>query len=286
MAAPDSTASGPFVSTNWLADHLTDPDVQIVDGSWYLPTQGRDAAREFMEGHIPGAVFFDIDAIADRSTDLPHMLLDPESFGEACGALGLASDNTLVVYDGAGLFSAARVRWMLRHFGAERVAILEGGLPKWKQEGRPLAAGADAAKAAVFSAQVLNDDAVDLAAVREVLATGSAQVVDARPAARFRGEAPEPRPGVRPGHMPGSSNLPFSEIVEDGRLKSPEMLKQAFESAGIDLDRPVITSCGSGVSAALLVLGLETMGKTDSRLYDGSWAEYGSRDDLPVATGP
>lgn len=281
----ESYDTAPFVSTAWLADRLDDPSVQVIDGSWYLPTQNRNAAQEFLDGHLPGAVFFDIDAIADASSGLPHMLLSSEAFGAAVGALGVSSDSTLAVYDGAGLFSAPRVWWMLRLFGARDVRLLDGGLPTWRAEGRPLRTGPAHPNPVTFRTRQATGDVADLAAVRDMLDFKAAQVVDARPAARFKGEAVEPRPGVRAGHMPGSSNLPFTEIVADGKLKPPAAIRQAFADAGVDLDQPIITSCGSGVSAAILTLALEMLGKRNVRLYDGSWTEYGSRPDLPIATG-
>ena len=279
------TATSPFVTTAWLAARLAEPDVQVIDGSWYLPGQNRNAGAEFEQGHIPGAIVFDIDAIADRSTDLPHMLLDADSFAREAGALGIASDKTLVVYDGAGLFSAARVWWTLRYFGAPRVVVLQGGLPLWKAEGRPLESGPAQAQPAVFAAKCATSRVANLGSVREILSSGSAQVVDARPAARFRGDAPEPRPGIESGHMPGSLNLPFSEIVHDGQLDEPAALRSHFERAGVDLDRPIVTTCGSGVSAAILVLALETLGKPDAVLYDGSWADYASAPDSMIEKG-
>ena len=279
------TPSKLFVNTAWLADHLGDPDLQVVDASWYLPTQGRDGRKEYEAGHVPGAVYFDLDAVSDHTNGLPHMLLDAEAFGREAGQLGLSSDTTLVVYDGMGLFSAPRVWWTLRLFGAREVLILEGGLPQWQAEGRPLETGPSTAAPARFAARQAAGKVADLAAVRRVLADGTAQVVDARPAARFKGEAPEPRPGLESGHMPGSLNVPFAEIVADGRLKGADALRHAFDQAGVDLARPVVTSCGSGVSAAILVLALESLGKTDAALYDGSWTEYASRPDLPIEKG-
>lgn len=275
----------PFVTTAWLAGRLGDPDIQIIDGSWYLPTQGRNARKEYEAGHLPGAIFFDIDAVADHSSRLPHMLPDEGSFGKQVGALGIASDKTLVVYDGAGLFSAPRVWWTLRLFGAKDVRILDGGLPSWRAEGLALETGVPEIAPATFVSSITSGLVADIGAVREALASAEAQVVDARPAPRFRGEAPEPRPGLRSGHMPGSVNLPATDIVSDGRLIAPSALATSFELAGIDLDKPVIASCGSGVSAAVVVLAMAIIGKTDVALYDGSWADYGSRNDLPVATG-
>ena len=274
-----------FVSTAWLVDHLGDPDLQVVDASWYLPTQGRDGRTEYEAGHVPGAIYFDLDAVSDHTSGLPHMLLDAAAFGREAGQLGLSSDTTLVVYDGAGLFSAPRVRWTLRLFGAREVLILEGGLPKWKTEGRPLETGPSTAAPARFAARQAAGKVADLDAVRRVVADGSAQVVDARPATRFKGEAPEPRLGISSGHMPGSLNVPFSAVVSDGAMKPPEDLRRTFAEAGVDLDRPVVASCGSGVSAAILVLAMEILGKDDAVLYDGSWAEYAGQPDTPIDKG-
>ena len=273
-----------LVSTEWLAERLGKPDVAIVDASYFLPAQNRDAHAEYRAGHIPGAVFFDIEKIADSSTDLPHMLPGPDQFAEAVGALGISDGDTIVVYDSVGLFSAARVWWTFRIFGAEGVFILDGGLPKWKAEGRRLESGEARPQPRKFAA-AMNTGAVAMHAdVQMALNNTSAQVVDARSAERFRGQAPEPRPGLRSGHMPGSLNVPYSTLLENGRLVSREQIAKAFAAGGVDLDKPVIASCGSGVTAAILWLALDAIGKEPKGLYDGSWAEWASRPDMPVAT--
>ncbi len=287
MLRPDeSFAPSPksrwLVSTQWLAEHLRDSDLGIVDGSYFLPTQQRDAHAEYREGHIPGAVFFDIEAVADHSTDLPHMLPGPRQFGEVVGALGIGDGDTVVVYDSVGLFSAARVWWTFRLFGTKKVYILDGGLPQWKAEKRPLEKGDTARPPRKFSADMNVAAVALLADVRMALADDSAQIVDARPAERFSGKAPEPRPGLRSGHMPRSFNVPYGRLVESGHLAPRARIEAAFTDAGVDLDKPIITSCGSGVTAAILTFALESIGREPKGLYDGSWAEWGSRPDLAV----
>lgn len=273
----------PLISTQALADHLGAPGLRIIDASWWL--DGRDARADFEAERLPGAVFFDIEAVSDHASPYPHMLPTPQAFAQAMGEMGISESDDIIVYDAQGLFSAARAWWTLRTMGAQRVRVLDGGLPKWRAEGRPLERGPVArGRAATFDAALNADRVVDLDQVRQALAD-AVQVVDARGAPRFRGEAAEPRSGVRSGHMPGTINLPFSQLLNaDGTLKRGTELEAAFCDAGVDLDRPVITSCGSGVTAAILTLGLAELGRA-SQLYDGSWAEWGARNDTPIAVG-
>ena len=281
-----STPLPAVVTTEWLAARLGEPDLCVLDGTWHMPQLRRDARAEFVQAHIPGAVFFDIDRIADPTTALPHMLPTAEAFADAVGVLGVGTGDRVVVYDTRGVVSAARVWWTFRAFGHDRVGVLDGGLRAWKAEGRPLEAGERTPPRRSFRAALRPELVRDLDAVRRNLATHAEQVVDARSRGRFEGTEPEPRPGLRGGHIPGSLRLPYESLYQlDGTLKPPDALRAAFAGAGVDLTRPITATCGSGVTASVLALALHLVGHGRVAVYDGSWTEWGGRPDTPVAAG-
>lgn len=284
--SPSARESTTLVSAEWLMDHLAAPDVRVLDASVHLPTTGRNARAEYDQAHIPGAAFFDIDDISDDRSSLPHMLPPMEKFVSRIRKLGVGDGHRIVIYDTAGIYSAARAWWMFRLFGHQDVAVLDGGLPRWQALGGPIEDMPPTPRDRHFTPRVNAMLVRDVTQVSEALKLGAAQVVDARSAGRFRGEEPEPRAGLRSGHIPGSLNVPFPELLEsDGRMKAPEDLKAVLEAAGVDLARPVITSCGSGVTAAVINLALERIGHRDHALYDGSWSEWGASPMLAVETG-
>src|SRR6056297_1419408 len=275
-----------LVSTDWLAAHMRDPDLRILDGSYYLADAGRDAKAEYAAGHIPGARFFDIDDVSDSRSDLPHMAPPIEKFMSRMRAMGVGDGHQVVVYDGAGLLSAARVWWLFKLMGQNDVAVLDGGLPKWVAEGRDVEDLPPIVRDRHMTVRRQAHLVKDVTQVSAASKLRDQEIIDARSPARFRGEEDEPRPGLRAGHIPGSKNVHYSTLLNDDQtLKSPEETRAIFEAAGVDLDKPVITTCGSGVTAAILYLALERLGKTDLSLYDGSWTEWGSYPDLKVATG-
>ncbi|MGC1429530.1 MAG: 3-mercaptopyruvate sulfurtransferase [Albidovulum sp.] len=275
-----------LVSTEWLAAHLKDPDLRILDASWFLPDTGRNAKAEYQAAHIPGARFFDIDEIADHRSDLPHMAPPPEKFVSRMRAMGVGDGHQVVVYDGSGLFSAARVWWTFRLMGKKDVAVLDGGLPKWVAEGRPTEDMAPVLRDRHITVQRQAHMVKDVTQVASAAKLGDYQIVDARAATRFRGDEPEPRAGLRAGHIPNAINVPFRTVLnDDGTMKPAAALKAIFTDAGVDLGKPAITTCGSGITAAILSLAMERIGKHDHALYDGSWAEWGMYGDLKVATG-
>lgn len=266
-----------LVSADWLLQHLGDSSVKVIDGSWYLPQQGRDAVAEYAAGHIPGAVFFDLDRHSDKNSDLPHMMPSAEVFTAAVSGLGISNSDHIIIYDGLGFMSAPRIWWMFKAFGHENVSVLDGGMPAWNRADGPVENQQTDVTPSNYLA-VLNEKYI---ATRDSILTfvknGNRQIIDARSAERFSGRAPEPREGLKSGHMPGAKNLPFQKLVGSGGVfRSGTELQQAFEDSGIDLSRPVVTTCGSGVTAAILTLGLEELGHDDNKLYDGSWAEWGS----------
>jgi thiosulfate/3-mercaptopyruvate sulfurtransferase len=273
------------VSADWLQQRLADSAVKILDAAWYLPAQKRDPKAEYAAGHIPGAVFHDQDAIADLTSGLPHTIPSPESFAGSVGKLGISETDTIVVYDGPGIFTAPRVWWLLRTMGAKSVFVLDGGFDGWKAEGRPVTTEVPVPAPATFHPQFDADAVTSFAQMRDIVESGSSQIADARGAARFTGEEAEPRAGMRSGHMPGAKSLPSGVFSTGGKLKPLDELRATIEAAGIDLDKPVVTSCGSGVTAAIIMLALQSLGHTENTLYDGSWSEWGSRADTPVATG-
>lgn len=274
-----------IVDVDWLFSRLGDPSVSVVDGSWYLPAMKRDAKAEFETAHIPSAVFFDIDEVVDPDSSLPHTLAGAKVFAEKVGKLGISDADTIVVYDGMGFFSAARVWWNFRLMGAKEVLLLDGGFPSWQKRGFPVEDGWPSVSPKTFNAHCDSSKIVSFDEMRAVVSQRSQQIADARPLGRFTGEEPEPRAGMRSGHMPGAVPVPFSNLAENGSLRSSEDLKRIFESAGVDLSQPVVTTCGSGVTAAALILALESIGHRDNRLYDGSWSEWGGRSDTEIETG-
>jgi|GEM_PF-72010 Rhodanese-related sulfurtransferase len=274
------------VSADWVEKQLGAPEFRIIDASWYLPAQNRNGGLEYSAGHIPGAVFFDQDVIADQTTGLPHSLPSPAFFATELGKLGIAATDTIVVYDGPGFFSAPRVWWMLRVMGARSVYLLDGGFDGWRAEGRPIETDIPEPAPAVFTPQFDRRRVTSFSEMAQIVDSGERQIADARPAGRFTGEVPEPREGMRSGHMPGARSVPATSLSEGGHLKDLATLRSIFTDAGIDLSRPVVTSCGSGVTAAVITLALESLGHTDNSLYDGSWSEWGGKSDTAVVTGP
>ena len=282
------TAQNWIVETDWLANHLQSPDLIVLDGSWHLPTAGRDAKAEYLAEHIPGALFFDIDDLSDEKSDLPHMLPSTVKFASRMKKMGIGDGARIVVYDSTGIFSAARVWWTFRAMGHGDVAVLNGGLKKWKGEGRPVEDGPAPKRSERHYTPLQNTEIIrDLDDMKALIAKGGAQIVDARPAGRFEGNEAEPRPGLRSGHMPGAKNIPSQALLNaDGTFKSTEELGALFKDAGINVAKPVVTTCGSGVTASTLALALAALGQTNAAVYDGSWAEWGKDNGLPIETGP
>ena len=273
------------VSADWVEKQLGAPEFRIVDASWYLPAQNRSGVAEYAAGHIPGAVFFDQDVIADHSSGLPHTVPSPEFFSAEVGKLGIADTDTIVVYDGPGIFTAPRVWWLFRTMGAKNVFVMDGGIDGWKKEGRPLQTDLPEPAPAVFHTNFNPYAVTSFEEMRGIVTTRAKQIADARGAGRFTGEEAEPRAGMRSGHMPGARSMPSGTFSEGGTFKDLASLRRHFEQSGIDLSKPVVTSCGSGVTAAIITLALHSLGHEDNTLYDGSWSEWGGREDTPVVTG-
>lgn len=278
--------TGDLVSVEWLAKHLGAPDLRILDASWFLPAQGRDARAEYENEHIPGARFFDIDEISDSASDLPHMAPPVEKFISRMRAMGIGDGHRVVVYDSTGLFSAPRVWWLFRLMGKSDIAVLDGGLPAWKAAGHPVEDDLPLLRDRHFTARRDTTKVRDVTQVAAQVKLGQEQIVDARSSARFKGEEEEPRPGLRAGHIPNSLNVYYRDVLtRDGTMKSQDELRTVFQAAGVDLDKPIITTCGSGVTAAILSLALAVIGHRQVALYDGSWAEWGMYPDLKVVQG-
>jgi thiosulfate/3-mercaptopyruvate sulfurtransferase len=282
------TTNDPLVSTEWLASHINDAHVKLLDATFKLPGILPLPKDDYLASHIPGAVYFDVDAVSDHANPLPHMFPSAEQFGRDVGALGISNDDTVVVYDAGGWVAAPRAWWMFLSYGHRDVHILNGGLKKWRAEGRPVQAGEVTAKPATFKASY---DARRVRSIEQMIANVASraeQVIDARAAERFEGRAPEPRPGIRAGHIPGALNLPYNHLFDaaTGTMKPPDELRKAFTGAGVDTTKPIVTSCGSGVSAGVLTLALYRLGVENTALYDGSWSEWGKADGPPIATGP
>lgn len=275
-----------LVSTDWLSSRLSDPEIRILDATWYLPNVDRDAKAEYDQSHIPNARFFDIDEVSDHRSDLPHMVPPVEKFMSKVRKLGVGDGHQIIIYDSHGLFSAARVWWLFKVMGQKNVAVLDGGLPKWLREGRTVDSSSPLIRDRHMFVKYHDEMVKDVTQVSSASKLGDFEILDARSAGRFRGEEPEPRPGLRAGHIPGSKNIFYGDLLnEDGTLKSQDKLVEHFKAKAVNLDKPVITSCGSGVTAAIINLALDRIGKTDHALYDGSWTEWGMYPTVPVETG-
>ncbi|WP_454715996.1 3-mercaptopyruvate sulfurtransferase [Caulobacter segnis] len=287
MATQSSSLADPLVSTAWLAEHLDAPDVRVVDASWHMPAAQRDPGAEFLKVHIPGAVFFDIDDISDETSDLPHMIPTAAKFASRVKNLGLGDGSRIVVYDSIGILPAARAWWHFRAMGHEDVVVLDGGLPKWIAEGRPVEDGPASPQERHFTPRYQADIYRSVEQMRGIVETGKEQIIDARAAGRFEGKDPEPRAGLRGGHMPGARNIPLSALLgPDATMLPVDQLKTVFEKAGVDIDKPIVSTCGSGITASVVALALARLGKPRSAVYDGSWTEWGGLADVPVVTGP